>query len=384
MGVIVQDHLQEQCNMLVCFLQIVATIICCCDLLIQDLSHLKQCSDPGLAECFCNECKNNQEGYSLVQRRTAQRHNKRARYEAFERSEIDISAQSSSMEVDVETFLSQEAGPSEILVSQTNSPFWEANIMSDNNNMTIDNEVIDNADDDNDAENDEEESEEVKKVEEVEDIVEIEVEEFDNEDPFSTPNMPENPVHRFIATFVVMFTSCYVVNKGAVVLIEFINKLLTIYEQDFQLPLSLPGLKRMTGFSTMNKGIQRFLVCQDCHKMYEESALAPFYCDSMKLGARSAHNCQLTKTSSSGLQVAKREYCYESSSTTMSEINKAHNYLQSFCQQCLVIYKPGFLTCNMHLHLYLRETINDFGPVYGYWLFGFERYNGLLKKIDTN
>ncbi|OAD70064.1 hypothetical protein PHYBLDRAFT_148631 [Phycomyces blakesleeanus NRRL 1555(-)] len=51
-------------------------------------------------------------------------------------------------------------------------------------------------------------------------------------------------------------------------------------------------------------------------------------------------------------------------SITMSEINKAHDYLQSFCQQCLVIYKPGFLTCNMHLHLHLHETINDFRPVY--------------------
>ncbi|OAD67047.1 hypothetical protein PHYBLDRAFT_70403 [Phycomyces blakesleeanus NRRL 1555(-)] len=38
----------------------------------------------------------------------------------------------------------------------------------------------------------------------------------------------------------------------------------------------------------------------------------------------------------------------------------------------------------MHLHLYLHETISDFGPVYGYWLFGFERYNGLLKNVNTN
>ncbi|OAD70065.1 hypothetical protein PHYBLDRAFT_71509 [Phycomyces blakesleeanus NRRL 1555(-)] len=167
---------------------------------------------------FCNECKNNQEGYSLAQRRTAQCYNKRARYEAFKRN---TSAQSSSMEVDVE-------------------------------------------------------------------------------------------MHRFIATFVVMFTSRYVVNKGAIVLIKFINKLLTIYEQDFQLPLSLPGLQCMTGFSAMNKNVQRFLVCQDCHKVYEKSALAPSHCDFMKLGAHSACNCQLTKKSSSGLQVAKREYCYQS------------------------------------------------------------------------
>ncbi|OAD80862.1 hypothetical protein PHYBLDRAFT_161501 [Phycomyces blakesleeanus NRRL 1555(-)] len=231
-------------------------------------------------KCFCNECKNNQEGYSLVQRRTAQRHTKKTRYKAFEKN---TSAQSSSMEVDVETFLFQEAGPLEILISQTNSPFWKANIMSENDDMTID----------NDTDNDKEESEEVEDIIEikVKDIVEIKVKEFDNEDPFATPNMPENPVHRFITTFVVMFASHYVVNKGAVVLIKFINKLLTIYKQDFQLPLSLSGLQCMTGFSAMNKGVQRFLVCQDCHKVYEESALAPSHCDSMKLGMRSACNC---------------------------------------------------------------------------------------------
>ncbi|OAD67131.1 hypothetical protein PHYBLDRAFT_174515 [Phycomyces blakesleeanus NRRL 1555(-)] len=232
-------------------------------------------------KCFCNEYKNNQEGYSLVQRQTAQCHNKRARYEAFERN---TSVQSSSMEVDIETFLFQETGPSKILVGQTNSPFWEANIMSDNDDMTIDNEVIDNADYDNNTDNNKEKSKEVEEVEKVEDNVEIEVEEFNNEDPFATPNMSENLVHRFIATFVIMFASRYVVNKGAVVLIEFINKLLTIYKQDFQLPLSLPGLQRMTGFSTMNKGVQRFLMCQDCHKVYEESALAPSHCDFIKLG----------------------------------------------------------------------------------------------------
>ncbi|OAD68004.1 hypothetical protein PHYBLDRAFT_68374 [Phycomyces blakesleeanus NRRL 1555(-)] len=38
----------------------------------------------------------------------------------------------------------------------------------------------------------------------------------------------------------------------------------------------------------------------------------------------------------------------------------------------------------MHLHLHLRETICDFGPVYDYWLFGFEQYNSLLKNISTN
>ncbi|OAD65339.1 hypothetical protein PHYBLDRAFT_153589 [Phycomyces blakesleeanus NRRL 1555(-)] len=61
---------------------------------------------------------------------------------------------------------------------------------------------------------------------------------------------------------------------------------------------------------------------------------------------------------------------------TFDEVNTAH--------QCDELYNAEILTCNMHLHLHLRDTIRDFGPVYGYWLFGFERFNGLLKNLKTN
>ncbi|OAD81234.1 hypothetical protein PHYBLDRAFT_138788 [Phycomyces blakesleeanus NRRL 1555(-)] len=71
-------------------------------------------------------------------------------------------------------------------------------------------------------------------------------------------------------------------------------------------------------------------------------------------------------------------------SISFIEIDQAHRYLQEFCQSCEDTYKPKVLTCNMHLHLHLHDTIRDFGPVYGYWLFGFERYNGLLKNNKTN
>ncbi|OAD65118.1 hypothetical protein PHYBLDRAFT_153779 [Phycomyces blakesleeanus NRRL 1555(-)] len=71
-------------------------------------------------------------------------------------------------------------------------------------------------------------------------------------------------------------------------------------------------------------------------------------------------------------------------SITFDEVNSAHDYLEMFCKKATELYTPTILTCNMHLHLHLCETIRDFGPVYGYWLFGFERYNGLLKHIKTN
>ncbi|OAD66767.1 hypothetical protein PHYBLDRAFT_70243 [Phycomyces blakesleeanus NRRL 1555(-)] len=102
-----------------------------------------------------------------------------------------------------------------------------------------------------------------------------------------------------------------------VVLIKLINKLLTIYEQDFQLPLSLPGLQHMTDFSAMTKGIKKFVVCQDCHKVYKESVPVLSHCDFVKLDVHSSCNCQLTKTSASGALVAKRSYLYQSVINTL-------------------------------------------------------------------
>ena len=38
----------------------------------------------------------------------------------------------------------------------------------------------------------------------------------------------------------------------------------------------------------------------------------------------------------------------------------------------------------MHLHGHLKQTLLDFDPIYAFWLFSFERYNGLLGNIDSN
>ncbi|OAD66766.1 hypothetical protein PHYBLDRAFT_152036 [Phycomyces blakesleeanus NRRL 1555(-)] len=71
-------------------------------------------------------------------------------------------------------------------------------------------------------------------------------------------------------------------------------------------------------------------------------------------------------------------------SISFIEIDQVHRYLQEFCQSCEDTYEPKVLTYNMHLHLHLHDKICDFGPVYDYWLFGFERYNSLLKNNKTN
>lgn len=38
----------------------------------------------------------------------------------------------------------------------------------------------------------------------------------------------------------------------------------------------------------------------------------------------------------------------------------------------------------MHLHCHLYSVLLDYGPVFGFWLFSFERYNGQLGSTLTN
>ena len=38
----------------------------------------------------------------------------------------------------------------------------------------------------------------------------------------------------------------------------------------------------------------------------------------------------------------------------------------------------------MHLHSHLINCIIDHGPVHNFWLFSFERFNGLLGTFKTN
>jgi len=58
--------------------------------------------------------------------------------------------------------------------------------------------------------------------------------------------------------------------------------------------------------------------------------------------------------------------------------------LLQFCRRAVRIYGDSVATPNMHLHAHLRECIEDYGPVQSFWLFSFERYNGLLGRQPHN
>ncbi|KAG2191165.1 hypothetical protein INT47_006510 [Mucor saturninus] len=71
-------------------------------------------------------------------------------------------------------------------------------------------------------------------------------------------------------------------------------------------------------------------------------------------------------------------------SVTTQSIDEAHQLLGNFGEKCEILYGTVSITPNMHLHMHLRESMLDFGPVYAFWLYSFERYNGKLKNIKTN
>ena len=55
-----------------------------------------------------------------------------------------------------------------------------------------------------------------------------------------------------------------------------------------------------------------------------------------------------------------------------------------FCNKFQQLYGKSKCNINLHLHTHLKSCILDFGPVYSFWLFSFERMNGILGAFHTN
>ena len=69
---------------------------------------------------------------------------------------------------------------------------------------------------------------------------------------------------------------------------------------------------------------------------------------------------------------------------TIAEAIRGGSLLQTFCVEFQRLYGAELVTPNMHMHTHLTECILDFGPVYAFWLFSFERYNGIMGGFHTN
>ena len=65
-------------------------------------------------------------------------------------------------------------------------------------------------------------------------------------------------------------------------------------------------------------------------------------------------------------------------------MDEADRYLTDFCCGLQAYFGPEVCTINMHMHLHLRQCLLDYGPIYGFWCFPYERYNGKLGDYATN
>lgn len=69
---------------------------------------------------------------------------------------------------------------------------------------------------------------------------------------------------------------------------------------------------------------------------------------------------------------------------TVSELEEAHEYLKNFFGDFVALYGKEYCNMNLHLHGHLKECVEDYGPVCSFWLFAFERLNGILGSYHTN
>ena len=66
------------------------------------------------------------------------------------------------------------------------------------------------------------------------------------------------------------------------------------------------------------------------------------------------------------------------------QLNEADHHLNEFWKEYKALYGAKYCTMNIHLHGHLTECIRDFGPVYSFWCFAYERMNGVLGAFHTN
>ena len=65
-------------------------------------------------------------------------------------------------------------------------------------------------------------------------------------------------------------------------------------------------------------------------------------------------------------------------------LQEAEAKIIEFCKHFEKLHGPEFCTPNMHLSCHHVDCIRDYGPLYSFWCFSFERYNGILGSYHKN
>ena len=71
-------------------------------------------------------------------------------------------------------------------------------------------------------------------------------------------------------------------------------------------------------------------------------------------------------------------------SLTLQDLSTADEKLVEFAASFEMLYGKENTTPNMHMHLHIKDSILNYGPVYAFWCFPFERFNGVLGSFQKN
>ena len=69
---------------------------------------------------------------------------------------------------------------------------------------------------------------------------------------------------------------------------------------------------------------------------------------------------------------------------TNNELTIADALLLRFCCKFQQLFGKEAVRPNIHMHYHIVECVKDFGPTNSFWLFSFERLNGVLGTKPTN
>jgi len=61
---------------------------------------------------------------------------------------------------------------------------------------------------------------------------------------------------------------------------------------------------------------------------------------------------------------------------TREEIETGDLAIRDFLAKVKSVWGPEIATPNMHMHLHIKDCLLDYGPLYSFWCFPFERLNG--------
>src|SRR5436305_13596393 len=65
---------------------------------------------------------------------------------------------------------------------------------------------------------------------------------------------------------------------------------------------------------------------------------------------------------------------------TEDDLKEAQERLKDMAYLIECVYGSEFITSNIHLALHISDCCCDYGPIYSFWLFSFERLNGYIGK----